>query len=146
MFSGVLEPRRRNTRNPVFTPFVYHFHLPLHGSFVARFALLAPLVGFRPHHSCSSLFPFRRHERDETIEENLINKNGDPRSENYEHPDARGDGCHETAPFTGSIPPDGTTCTKAVSRQTRTRLSRTLVYPNVNAHQPGHVLHQIREP
>ena len=34
--------------------------------------------------------------------------------------------CHEPAPYTGSIPPDGTAGTKAVARQMRARPSRTV--------------------
>ena len=54
--------------------------MPLHGSFVARLALLAPFVGFRPPHSRSSLFASRHHGRNETIEENGRNKDVNPGS------------------------------------------------------------------
>ena len=52
----------------------------LHGSIAARLTLSAPFVGFRPPHSCSPLFTYRHHGKNETIEENGRNKDSNPRS------------------------------------------------------------------
>ena len=74
-------------RNTVRLPFVHFVHLPLHGSLLARLALLAHFVSFRPPHYCSSSFSSHHHE---TIEENGRNTNSNPRPGTKEHPVARG--------------------------------------------------------
>ena len=75
--------------NTVCLPFVHFVRLPLHGSLLARLALLAQFVGFRPPHYCSSLLPYRHHE---AIKENGRNKNGNPGPGTKEHPVARSNG------------------------------------------------------
>ena len=68
--------------NHVCPPFVYFVCLPLHGSLLARLTPLAQLVGFRPLHSCYSLFTSQHHE---TIKKNGRNKDGNPRPREQEH-------------------------------------------------------------